>query len=111
MLSKEICLLSSIVKPYILYLQKILSIYSHYQSLMHSIPSTISTSSESESAWTVLNILKLMIPIIGIFVYIGRYFYKDYAPIVHLLIEFFTKEVHRLYPILRAEVKKRTQEI
>ena len=92
-----------------MYLQKILSIYSHYQSLLHAFPNT--TESSEQSTWTILNVFKLQAPMIKTFAYIGRYFQKEYSPVVYILMEFFSKEISRMYPKVNAEAQKKIQEV
>jgi hypothetical protein len=45
------------------------------------------------------------------FAFIGRYFEKEYSPIVYILMEFFSKEISRMYPKVYAEAQKKIQTV
>jgi hypothetical protein len=45
------------------------------------------------------------------FAFIGRYFEKEYSPIVYILMELFSKEISRMYPKIYAEAQKQIQAV
>jgi hypothetical protein len=61
----------NVIKPYLLYLQKVLSIYELYQQLIYE-----KKEITIDECWCIINFFKLIGSVCISFSFMGRYFYK-----------------------------------
>jgi hypothetical protein len=98
---KEVFLVSKMVRPYLRYLQRLVSIFDDY----HSLPER--EGSDSALVWQLVNMLRGVTGITGHFVMIGRYFMREYGGAVLLLASGLTRDISLYMDCLRRYVSSR----
>ena len=86
-LCKEIFLISSVIKSYIGYTCKLVTMFAMYKKLK------VKPRVEQYEGWMIINLLKIITGFTNHFTMIGRYFIKEFGILVILIIKVITKDI------------------
>lgn len=94
--SKELFLLEEVIKPYLYYLQKLISIFEFYNSLKKNF---IKPMNQSE-VWVLVNLFHNIEKITNNIPPICKFIRKSYRPVAEALALMFSQDIANFYPKL-----------
>lgn len=94
--SKEMFLLEDIVRPYVLYLQKIASLFDFYASLRRGGLKPLAPP----EVWILMNLVRCVTALTNQLPAVCRFIRKSYRPIADALGESLSRDLGYFYPKL-----------
>lgn len=95
-MNKEVFLLEKVVKPYVLNLQKLVSVFPFYCSIKKTLYRTLATA----EIWILLNLFKYGYAVTMHLPTICKFIRKSFNPVAEGLAEAFSADFNNFYPKL-----------
>ena len=93
-LEKEVFLLEKVCLPYLLYLQKLLSIFEFYQSLQRHFVRMM----QGPEVWTLVNLIRMATKVTAKLSVMCRFIRRSYRPLAEAMGEALSADFNHYYP-------------